>query len=825
MKLFLRLIFCQTLLVFIPLLLLAQKKESVKDSVTKDTTSQSFVAKMQLFAKKSAISSAKEFDADKAVLDQNRIFEEIKKNLQKAKIYLKASSDSSSINTVLNSIEKDFKTAMDGVITTKENIQTFRNLTATSKILTELQVKAIKLKVTLDLREQQLNTFRYKLDSLMSLPALFKFSSDSTILIKYIGQIKVIAYESSPVDSLLKQSALLTQELLNRTNLIVFTLQTNQEEVAGSQQLMIKNTFKREFENIWEETNSFRPFSEILRQAISKGLLTLYFYLENNMGLLIILILLILGSFIYLRSLKSIYKENNLLSKDLVGQLVLRYPFLSAMVLVISIGQFMFFSPPFIFNAILWTLTCFSLTLILYKFITPYWMKVWLSMVVLFLITAADNLILQASQIERWIMLITSILGIGIGLQVLIKGKRQELREKLIIISIGFMVFLELGSTLANLFGRYNLSKTLLISGYLNVVVAILFLWTLRLINEGLYLAFSVYTQQDKKLFYLNFNKVGNKVPSGFYALLVVGWFILFGRNFVGFEYLTTPLREFFTTERTLGDYAFSINSLLLFFLIMGVSVVVSKIVSFFASDGHLLHNREEQNQSKGIGSWLLLIRIGILSIGLFLAIAAAGIPLDRITIVIGALGVGIGFGLQNIVNNLVSGLVIAFEKPVNVGDIVDVDGQAGTMKSVGFRSSVITTWDGADVVMPNGDLLNSHLINWSLGGNRRRIHIDLGIAYDSNLQQVKELLSQIIDQDERTLQKPSPLILYEQFGDSAINVKIYFWVRDFKAAASVKSDIIVAITEEFRKTQIKIPFPQHEVYVQNVQAPKESEK
>jgi len=818
-------ILCQTLLLLIPCFLFAQKKQVVKDSVKKDSVHVSFVDRMQLFAKESAISSAKEFDADKAVLDQNKIFEEIKKNLQKAKIYLKLSADTATTIAMLTSINKDFITATDSVLSSNHGIQTFRNLTATAKILTELDIKAAKLKVILDLREKQLNTFRYTLDSLMSLPALFKFSRDSTTLIKYIGQIKVIAFESSPVDSLLKQSTLITQELLNRTNLILFKLQAHQEEIAVVQKHLIKNTLGRELKNIWAETNSSKPFSEILRHAATKGSLTLFFYLENNAGLLVVLVLLILGSFIYLRSLKSIYKENNLLANDLGGQLVLRYPLLSAMVLVITIGQFMFLSPPFIFNAILWIITCFSLTLIFNNFITRYWMKVWLSMVVLFSIAGLDNLILQASTMERWLMLLIAILGVAIGLQILFKGKKQELREKWIIVSIGFMVFLELGSMLANVFGRYNLAKTLLISGYLNVVVAILFLWTLRLINEGLFLAFSVYKRQDKKLFYLNFNKVGKKVPSGFYVLLVTGWFILFGRNFAGFEYIATPLRDFFVTERTLGNYTFSINSLLLFFLIMGVSVVVSKIVSFFASDGHLIHNREEQNSSRGIGSWLLLIRIGILSIGLFLAVAAAGIPLDRITIVIGALGVGIGFGLQNIVNNLVSGLVIAFEKPVNVGDIVDVDGQAGTMKSVGFRSSVITTWDGADVVMPNGDLLNSHLTNWSLGGNRRRIHIELGIAYDSNLQRVKELLVQILDQDERALQKPSPLVQYEQFGDNSINLKIFFWVRDFREAAMVKSDMIMAIADGFRKNGIKIPFPQHEVYLQSTPQTQKNEK
>jgi potassium efflux system protein len=444
-------------------------------------------------------------------------------------------------------------------------------------------------------------------------------------------------------------------------------------------------------------------------------------------------------------------------------------------------------------------------------------MGVWLIMVTLFGVAAFDNLILQATRAERWVMLLTSILGVIAGVVVLLKGRTNELREKWIVISIGFMGVLEIFSTLANMFGRYNLSKALLIAGFLNVIIAILFLWTVRLINEGLFLAFNVYTQQDRKLFYLNFDKVGKKAPALFYVLLVIGWVVLFGRNFAGFEFIAKPLREVFSREHTLGDYTFSINTLVLFIVIMGVSVIISKIVSYFASDKHLPTDKTDKDGKRGVGSWLLLIRISILSIGLFLAIAAAGIPMDRITIVLGALGVGIGFGLQTLVNNLVSGLIIAFEKPVNVGDVVDVDGQGGTMKSIGFRSSVIATWDGADVVMPNGDLLNSHLTNWSLGGNRKRMSVMIGVAYNSDLEKTKLLLTDILYADDRISKHKAPVVYYDQFNNSTIDIKIHFWAKDIKDAYAIRSDVIMAITSAFRVNGIVIPFPQQDVYYHNV--------
>jgi small-conductance mechanosensitive channel len=441
-------------------------------------------------------------------------------------------------------------------------------------------------------------------------------------------------------------------------------------------------------------------------------------------------------------------------------------------------------------------------------------MQVWVVMVLFFILAALDNLILQASRIERWFILIAAVIGIISGLVILLQKKQQELREKWIIYSISFMVLLETFAVLANIFGRYNSAKTLFIAGYLNVVVDILFLWVVRFINEGLLLAFDVYTVQDKKLFYLNFERVGKKAPLLLYALLIFGWLILMGRNFLAFEYLAKPLGSFFSQDRTIGNYTFSINGLVLFVAIMAVSVLVSKIVSFFASDEHLAVDKDTKQKKRGLGSWILLVRIFILSIGLFLAIAAAGIPMDRITIVLGALGVGIGFGLQTLVNNLVSGLIIAFEKPVNVGDIVDVDGQGGTMKSIGFRSSVISTWDGADVVMPNGDLLNSHLVNWSLAGNRKRVAVVLGIAYDADLEKCRSVIGEVLDAEQRIIKNSGPLVQYEQFGASTIDLKIFFWAKHIREANAIRSDLIVAISEAFKANNISIPFPRQDVHL-----------
>jgi small-conductance mechanosensitive channel len=794
------------------LISLAHAADSLKTK--SDTAKLSFVMQMQAFAKKEAKESLDDFNNDKAVVAQSRVLEEIKKDIQKAKIYLKGGIDTISTKAELQLINRDFKAAGDGVFTDKGTAHTFRNLTATANIINELLSRTLMHKAKLESYRQRLQTFRYDIDSLLSNQAIFKFPSDSAGAKKYLRQLVVVAYEAQPVDTVLKVAEGNVQTILTNVNLTAFKLQSSLEEIELLKRNVDNHLFKRDFVNIWGSEGYVRSFDQILSHSAEKARLTFTFYVENNLGKIAILFILIAISYIYLRSLKSIYIQDQLLNSGFEGQLVLRYPLLSAILITLNLYQFVFITPPFILSVLIWVVSSISLSVLFKNFINRYWMAVWLLMVFLFTIATLDNLLLQASRIERWMMLMVMLFGLTASVAIVWKGNRETLREKWIVYSIGLMGILEAGGIFADIFGRYNLAKSLMISGYLNVVVAILFLWTVRLINEGLFLAYNVYSKQDRKLFYLNFEKVGNKAPVIFYVLLIIGWIVLFGRNFSFFEGSIRPLREFFGSERTIGDYTFTINSLLLFIVIMAVSVIISKIVSFFASDHGPSVDKGKTEGLRKIGSWLLLIRITILSIGLFLAIAAVGIPLDRITIVIGALGVGIGFGLQTLVNNLVSGLIIAFEKPVNVGDTVDIGGQTGTMKSIGFRSSIIATLEGADVVMPNGDLLSAHLTNWSLGGNRKRTSILIGIAYDSDLQLVRQILTELLEGEERITKSPHYTLQYEQFNDSAIDLRIYFWAKQMKESASIKSDLIIAITDAFRKNKIAIPFPQRDIYL-----------
>ncbi len=779
-----------------------------------DSSKSPFVRSMQQLGSDEAARSIIKFQDEQVSKRQRQLVDQIARTNQQLKIFLKKGIDTASIKNELEETRSSLEIVKEGVFVNKGTSQTHRNLTVSSAILTELINRMSSKKYQLDLYANGLIDFRDKLDSLQADTVLYHFPDDSLKIRKYQSRLRLVVKEFIPIDSSLNSSLNSIEGLQPEVDLMVYDLKSALEDVELYRKKLSEKNFKREFANIWGKVGFTRPFKQILKFSSSKESLLFGFYINDNLGKLLIIFILIILTTILISSIKKRLIQEGPMDPAFTGQLVIRYPFLSAMIIILSIFQFIFFDPPFIFSFFFWIISAIALTIIFRNYITPYWMTFWIVFIGLFILASADNLILQASRTERWLMAALSLSGIVYGSYILSGKQRQELREKKILYFIAFVVLLQAASLLANTFGRFNLAKTYLATGYVGLIIAILFLWTARLINEALTIASRIYKHPDRNLFYINFERVGNKVPGFFYVLLIIGWVVLIGRNFYSYKLFIGPLNAMITEERTIGNYTFTISGLIVFLAILITSMFLSRLVSFFASEPVATHETNAKNSKAGIGSWLLLVRIFIISMGLFLALAAAGVPLDRITIVIGALGVGIGLGLQSLVNNLVSGLFIAFEKPVNVGDHIEVNGKPGTMKSIGFRSSVVTLADGACLIIPNGDLLSQHLVNWSMAKDVKKITTKVGVAYGSNLENVKSILKNILADDDRILKYPAPSVVAKEFNSFAIDFELSCWVANMGEASNVTSNIIEKIDRDFRNAGIVIPFPQQELHI-----------
>ncbi|MEN5375755.1 mechanosensitive ion channel [Sphingobacterium sp. UDSM-2020] len=783
--------------------------------LAQDSAKQDFVSRTEIFFKESAKKSLQDIETDKAAIRQNQVIEEIEVLSRQARSFLKKGFDTVALIRDLNQVSQWHNISKDGVFENKGTTQTSRNLTTTYHILDALHAEVSIYKKRVDRYLDQLVRYRFQIDSLCNDKSLFILSKDSTELNQYIHKLKVVAVEITPVTTLLKDNINTIQTIQNQVNFELLQLQTGMEEIEYDQQQISDKTFQQEFLNLWEESNFDRPIHEVLYFSALKAKLVFFYYLKGHWGKIILSVLLLLLVTTYLHSLRSGIRNIN--NKEEVKSMLLSSPFLSGIVITLSVAQFLFPNPPFIFTAGIVLVSALMITIIFRKEISKYWLGIWVIFVVLFAFVAVDNLVLQASRPERWLMVILAMISFVTGIFILFnKERHQELRERWILIPIFLMTIMELFSILFNVLGRFNIAKILMVAGLMNVVVAIVFLWVIRLVNEGLTYASNLYKKQERRLFYINYNRVGKRAPFFFYAILIVGWFVLFGRNFYEFRLLSEPLKSFFQEEHQLGSYTFSIYNLLIFMLIMIGATVLSKIVSFFASDSQWNSNDDKQEKKFRLGSWILLIRISIISIGFFLAFAAAGIPVDQIMLVIGALGVGIGFGLQSLVNNLVSGLIIAFEKPVNVDDLIEIDGHAGKVKSIGFRSSVIATLDGADLIMPNGDLLNSNVLNWTVGGFKKRIHIQIEVKYGSDLDKVKMLIVDVLHKNDQIFATPAVSVQFGSLSAQSIMIEIYFWVKTLKDTGQVRSDVIKTIQSVFQENGVDLALPKQELLWKN---------
>jgi potassium efflux system protein len=206
-----------------------------------------------------------------------------------------------------------------------------------------------------------------------------------------------------------------------------------------------------------------------------------------------------------------------------------------------------------------------------------------------------------------------------------------------------------------------------------------------------------------------------------------------------------------------------------------------------------------------------------VLVIGIFIVLENTGIHLGALTVFAGAVGVGVGFGLQNIASNFISGLVILAERPITIGDRVEVAGVTGQVQQIRARSTVIVTNDNISMIVPNSKFIDSPVTNWTYGDPRVRFRIPIGVAYGSDVSQVREALIAAGRSNPHVLEDPAPSVFLKQFGESSIDFELVVWSAEMSHRPSrFKSDLNFAIEEKLREAGIEIPFPQRDLHIRS---------
>ena len=263
----------------------------------------------------------------------------------------------------------------------------------------------------------------------------------------------------------------------------------------------------------------------------------------------------------------------------------------------------------------------------------------------------------------------------------------------------------------------------------------------------------------------------------------------------------------------TLGGSKINILGIIQLVVVIGVFFIFSKIFRRF------LRKQILPRFNLATSAQFVILRIvhyTLVIIGFLVAINIVGIQLTSLTVIFGFLAVGLAFGLQNITSNFVSGVILLFERPIRVDDIIEIEDLLGRVETISIRSTKVITPDNVAMIVPNSKFIESTVTNWSVGDLKIRLNIPIGVAYGSDTQLVKKLLLEVADNHPDVLKDPKPDVFFREFADSSLNFELKAWIPSPTMRLKTVSDLNFAIDAIFRENNVTIPFPQRDVHIYN---------
>lgn len=678
-----------------------------------------------------------------------------------------------------------------------------QNLQMNQTLLDELESNNKDCLADLKEYEKTLNELKTQILNLRKDSILVKIFTTPSLRLQFKDQFVELKKKRIVMDSLIKGTTLQINNLQARTssNLI------NIKELMYLTDTQLKSVsikaFGKERRYLWETVNQkangavgFRKFINSEQQISGY-----YFVYTRSSRALLLFTSLVFFCWVFFnyRSLKSRDKL------DAVEEFKFTYirpaPYLITLIFIFTLAPVFDLRAPALYIEGVHAILAILLTTLFYKRLSRKLFIQWCIFVLFLFAPAILRLLGMPPRFQRWLLFFLSIGASGYGIFVL-KTLDEKVKRYRVLITVGVIVVVfSLVSILCNLFGRFTLTQIFYTTGVSAFLHAVSLTILATMIVEAFLLQMKSSRIRKGYPEYFDWKPVINGVKriTGIGAIVI--WVVMFTTNLNIFNGIYESLMELLTEKRVIGSFSFTFGGIVLFLGIIWMANFLQKYIAYFFGDT----GEDTLDDNKGERSKLLVTRLVLLIGGFLIAVAASGLPIDKITVILGALGVGIGLGLQNIVSNFVSGIILIFDKTIRIGDVVELSSKKGRVKEIGVRSSTLLSDDGAEIIIPNGTILSNNIINWTLSNNHMRIDMVFTIVKPFNGPEVVSLIKEIIKTNENIFINKEPIVIISPVNKVNSTIKIYFWCKDISQAETTRSSINEQIFDLLEEKGIEI--------------------
>ncbi len=621
----------------------------------------------------------------------------------------------------------------------------------------------------------------------------------------YSNQLKVIKLRLQNTGEVTGANLERSGKLLAEVSAIDILINDLKTAVADRLQQQGKIALGREVPVLWESTlwanEKLSIWEQVKNSYLGQKQIIQYFF-SSTWDKRILLWVIALVFFVW------VHRNAKLASRPAVkrkiGELKFSdlhpFPFLATLIVALNLLPLLESDAPSIYIEIIQLVLLLAITKHLTALSAKQW-RVWLQFIVAYLFLISIATVSNQGIAMRLLLIGLHLFFIFMALRFFAKLRLQQFPKKYVKAVLAIGIFLNVLAIVLNIFGRLSLSKVLALAGVVGCIQLLALAIFIQIILDALELQLRISACSKGIFSRINHGKTRQSVKKILWWLAIVIWSVVFLNHLNLMDVLFNSLKTALSKPRSFGAVHFSFGNILFFILIIYIANKIQKGVPIVFGEGTLSYEGQVEQKSSKVA----LIRLIIIIVALLLALTASGLPMDRVTVILGALGVGIGLGMQNIVNNFVSGVILIFERPFRIGDFVELADKKGRVKDIGIRSSKLLTQQGSEVIIPNGDLLSGRLVNWTLSHDYVKTELLFKVPVETDLDQLKKLIDVQLAKTQHRMEHLPPEMLVNTIAAGAIEIKLLTWVENIYAEPLFKSELMIGLIKRLNEAEIKI--------------------